>query len=213
MTNTTNHMATIDTALRDGGKLHAFRSGGGLRVLRIEREKSLIGYGEHPHTSDAFRILAEDILGGGRAYGDVYGPIETHYLTGSSEPGDPVDAWVLRGNTFDVHAEGGVLVASLAGYEERKTPKDIADRATAGETVRWKDSRGVTFESRPIQFPNGDPGCSTAAIDVPSTVSKADVWMWAATYRASGATVLEALAAALASVTSEDASSAFSEVK
>ena len=48
----------IEKALKDGARLHAFLSGGGLRVVRIEKKKdtetkdeddNLISYGEHSY--------------------------------------------------------------------------------------------------------------------------------------------------------------------
>ena len=38
----------INKALKEGGRLHAFLSGSGLRVVRIEKNGKLKGYGEHP---------------------------------------------------------------------------------------------------------------------------------------------------------------------
>ena len=50
----------LENALRGDGKMHAFLSGGGLRVVRIEVRGDLVAYGEHPVVSDALRICADD---------------------------------------------------------------------------------------------------------------------------------------------------------
>jgi hypothetical protein len=41
----------LEKALNDGAKIHIFRSGGGLRVIRVEKKGKLISYGEHPYLS------------------------------------------------------------------------------------------------------------------------------------------------------------------
>ena len=122
-------IAVIEKSLRNGGVLHAFLSGGGLRVLRVEegRHGALLGYGEHPHVADAFRILADDLATGGRPYEAVYGPVETPYLTGASEPQDALDAWIRGGRTFDALSSNGSFVVELHGYEHAKTPKDVME--------------------------------------------------------------------------------------
>lgn len=171
-----NEMKIIEEALRGGGRLHAFMSGGGLRVLRVERDGVLVGYGEHPTVNNALRILSEDIAAGSRPYADVYGKIEPHYLTGSSAPGGALDAWVRQGQTFDAFVDGDAFVVKLCGWENHKTPDDIMARVLSGETVQYLDARGVAFESRPSRFPNGEACVSTRCLD--ETKKGADPWMW-----------------------------------
>lgn len=61
-------MEQLEQALRAGGQLHAFRSGGGLRVVRVERDAGLVAYGEHPHMGDALRLAGEDYAAGQQCY-------------------------------------------------------------------------------------------------------------------------------------------------
>jgi len=184
----------IETVLRSGARLHGFRSGGGLRVLRIERNVRDLAYGEAPTFGEAMRHLADDLTTGGRRYEDVYGKIEPHYLTGTSTPDGDADRWLLRGCTIDVHAEDGAIVAVLSGWGEQKTPSDIVARTLAGETVEWASPRGLVYETSPYRFPNGDVGTSTRCL---STVKDgADPWMWRTTQTGRGTDVTEALAAA-----------------
>ena len=58
----------LQQALRNGAKLHAFLSGGGLRVVRLEKGGKLLGYGEHPYIEEALRHADEDTEAGGRPY-------------------------------------------------------------------------------------------------------------------------------------------------
>ena len=98
---------SIDEALKDGFTIHAFRSGGGLRVLSMKRpetvgEKFGISdekkfYAEGATLNDAMRILKDDVKAGGRKYKDVYGVLEEHYLTGSYSDKDELDNWVASG--------------------------------------------------------------------------------------------------------------------
>ena len=97
----------IDKALEGKGvRLRGFRSGGGLRVVRVEQaqgkgEAKLLGYGEHYDAERALKHCAEDLAAGGRPYEEVYGKKHTHYLTGSASASGPLDAWLLEGGTID----------------------------------------------------------------------------------------------------------------
>jgi len=102
-------LSGIDKALGEGFILRAFRSGGGLRVVRIEgesedRDGELKGYGEHPNLMPAIRRASQDFLAGGEPY-------DTVYLTGTTQADDSLDAWVLNGHKLLAEgAEGGVRV-------------------------------------------------------------------------------------------------------
>jgi len=110
----------ISAALKCGCRLHAFRSGGGLMVVRIsETGEKLKGYGEHPHIDEALDYADEDCLAGGRKYTDVYGKIHPHYLTGTNEATSPLDAWIKRGRTFDAYCKDDEFVVELHGYDGR----------------------------------------------------------------------------------------------
>jgi hypothetical protein len=192
---------TVESALRESkGTIHAFLSGGGLRVLRLEtpRRGKLLGYGEHPYVAEAFRILTEDFAAGGRPYGSVYGTVEEHYITGDSTPQDDLDAWVRRGNSFDVFCNpDGKFVFELRGFQDNVMPEDLKVRATAGETVRWTSDRGVTYEATPFVFPgNGERGCSISAVSRPEHMAHHRVWMWRTVRRGVGDTLTAALSAA-----------------
>lgn len=82
--------------------IHFFRSGGGLRVGRLERDNQLVGYGESYEFLSALILLEEDVKAGGRRYEDVYGKLAPQYLTGVSEPSSNIDHWLLMGRSFDI---------------------------------------------------------------------------------------------------------------
>ncbi len=194
----------ITEALCAGGKLHMFRSGGGLRVARIERVGALVGYGEHPHAGGALNHVAVDFRAGGRPYAKVYGKQKPNYWTGSSSANDPLDAEILKGNTLDAFATDGAIVVEVRGWGETRTPSDIVARATAGETVRWEE-RGYVLEAGPYTFPgNGEKGCSTRVVSGPEC-GGADPWLFRALRRGSAPTFDEALALALTATPTETA--------
>ncbi len=103
----------IEQALKDGCKICAFRSGGGLRVVSIKKDDESKGYGEHPQLEDALSHAQEDFLVGHKPYKEVYGVTKPHYITGSSTPTGPLDEWILRGHTFDVWQDGDEIIFQL----------------------------------------------------------------------------------------------------
>lgn len=191
------HLDRIEPALKEGGgRLHAFLSGGGLRVVRVDDGK-IDAYGEHPTLDEAFRILVDDYEAGGRPYGDVYGKVEDHYLTGQSQPVNELDAWVRRGSTFDATYADGRFQFEMRGFGEFHTPQDTVERCTAGETIEWTTGRGVTYRCSPSRFPNGEKCCSTQAVKIPPNMAHHRVWMWRSKRTGWGNTLQEAIACAL----------------
>lgn len=105
----------IQKAIDNGCIVRGFRSGGGLRVVRIEyvigEKSTLQGYGEHPNIEDALKHAVEDYCQGTRPYNEVYGKIYDKYLTGSSEVSSPLDRHLLKGGTFRVRSSDiGIFV-------------------------------------------------------------------------------------------------------
>ncbi len=210
-------LTIIETALREGGgKMHAFLSGGGLRVVSIDvpppaeshapastsnDDGEQLGYGEHPHVHEALRILADDLRAGGRPYSEVYGRTETHYLTGASTPQDDLDAWLRGGHTFDARfdAANQTFVFELVGLEMATTPPDIVERAaTKGETVRWTDNRGIRRVASPSRFPNGEPCCCVQVEARPEGMTHHRADMWYAKRTGAAPTLAAAIRAAFA---------------
>ena len=168
-----SYVETIEIVLYNGAKMHCFRSGGGLRVVRLERNGNLVAYGEHPNVEDALSHAAEDYLAGGRDYAAVYGSGKPHYLTGSSQPTGPLDAWLLQGRTIDAVVVENHVVVSMEGLGHQDTPEDVTKRVFAGEVVEW-EARGLKFKSSPSRFPNGERSCQSECL----TKSAKDPWMY-----------------------------------
>lgn len=80
----------ISEALKEGCRLHAFRSGDGLMV-RVGKENAMNGYVEHPHSDS---------------------------VIGSSELGGALDTWVKRGRACQAWSDNGEVVVELSGMSE-----------------------------------------------------------------------------------------------
>ena len=152
----------ISKTLKDfpDSSLHIFRSGGGLRVSSIEvpeKHKPYVSskiefYGEGPNLEESLRILNDDIEARGREYKDVYGPIETHYLTGSYAKDKNIpDALIVSGGTIDVcfvQEENSVYKVEMKTFVEHQTPPEILKWIFDGSNpILWEDYRGKRFLS------------------------------------------------------------------
>lgn len=206
-------LATLESGLRKGLRIHAFRSGGGLRVVRLEdkgdTEKSLKGYGEHYTAEMALTYTAEDYEAGQRDYHDVYGEdkLHPHYLTGSSAANSRLDLWLLRGCTFDAYEAAGEVVFELHGYEDTQHPEGVDERARAGEVVRWSN-RGYVYETQLSHFRGSAPGVSTSIVSSPEGKhSGADPWTYQIIKTGRAATLAQAIEAAFDAPSVEKAES------
>lgn len=118
-------LSGIRQALQDGYILNAFKSGGGLRVIRLGTkgnrenlgEGMSIAYGEHPHVEGALVLANEDFQAGGRPHHEVYGRTHDHYLTGSTTPSGSLDGWLLDGSLLIAWQEGEEIVVHLRVYD------------------------------------------------------------------------------------------------
>jgi len=196
--------AKLTAALRKGN-LHGFRSGGGLRVFRIDKGNKNIAYGEHPNAMEALALLAKDCSFAGRAYEKVYGKLHPHYLTGSSEAQGDLDKWILRGNTLDAFIAqkglpgGNDVRVTLGGYGEFHTPVDIENqiRNEPKGYVIHKD-RGFVYKSAAVRGSRyqDDGGITTECVSCPPGKPQHRAWMWQTTQTGYGNTFFEALAEA-----------------
>lgn len=168
----------IKKALSSGCKIHAFRSGGGLRVVRVEKNDKLLGYGEHPDILEAVKHADEDYLAGGRDYHKVYGKIYAHYMTGTTEASCDLDRIILKGSSFDCEQVGGKVFFTINGWVHLDFPKDVMEAAkkaaeaanqSPGPEVYYKTDRGyylaVTYQRQ--MFANGGEGWSSRCIHGP----------------------------------------------
>lgn len=190
----------IQTALKNGARMHAFSSGGGLRVVSLEKGRRTLGYGEAPHVEDALVYTDEDFIAGGLPYKEVYGSGKKHphYLTGSSLPSSNIDAWVRWGSTFDCWQEDDLIVFQLSGYANDEMP-DWVKKVTEnnpGEPHVW-ETRSITYEVvfHLDYFANGDPGWTTTIIANPESKRSA---YYSITKTGRGSTFWEAVITAFA---------------
>lgn len=197
---------SVHKALQEGYKLHAFRSGGGLRVVRLDRGSDACrGYGEHPNVEEALNFLEEDTLAGGRPYGTVYGKLHPHYLTGSNTASSNLDAWLLRGHTFDCWQEDEEVVFQLNGHVRTETPPDVEKRIAElefGEGALWKN-RGFTYFTEKTKGFRGGVAFTTRVVDSPD--EKRDAWMYRVTKTGCGKDIWEAMKNAFAADEKESA--------
>lgn len=142
----------LEAALRGKARLRCFRSGGGLRVIRVEKGAGLVGYGEAPTFAPALGLAEDDVAAGGRPYGDVYGKLVPHYMTGAyPDATDPLDEWVFAGNGLAVAFERGRFVARLKAMRFVEAPDAVAAEAWATQSpVSW-EARGMRYLATPYE--------------------------------------------------------------
>lgn len=188
----------IEKALQEGCNIHGFLSGGGLRVIRIEQEGNLRGYGEHPNVEGALRHANEDYLAGGKPYDSVYGASEPLYLTGSGRATSPLDRLLLRGQTIDAHMLGSDVVIELRGIAHINIPAEVTEQVKrTGQPVIWAN-RGYSYITSPSGLPNDPPyPPSTRVLTGPEGRDNADPWMYGVVKTGRGKGFLEALEHAL----------------
>lgn len=190
------------TLLQGKSSVHAFRSGGGLRVLRLEagpKRGPLLAYSEAPQFDEALVHLSEDIENDGLAaknYQAVYGinGKKQGYYTGTSSASSKADEMILCGGTLDLYGSDGVITAVFQTYERALKEEDWKP-VFHGETVRI-EKRGFTYILRPTRMPGGQGGGTCETIRGPGSEGKDD-HMYEVTYTGKGATVAEAIEAAL----------------
>lgn len=101
--------------IQDDCVARTFRSGGGLRVMRIEKkdqESTLVGYGEHITFIPMLDKASKDYNMGGSRY-------ESEYYTGSSNADSMLDVWTLQGGRVFVEKEQDGLKVSLRYFTGR----------------------------------------------------------------------------------------------
>lgn len=100
----------LEEALKNGARLHAILSGGGLRVVSVYKKSENEGeedvelsYGEHPYFPGALAHAEEDF---GLTYEQQYkgeNAKHRHYLTGAYPlPYDAFDVYLKAGRSLDV---------------------------------------------------------------------------------------------------------------
>lgn len=145
--NQSRKYAQLEEALCKGGTIHGFRSGGGLRVLRLENKGKLLAYGEHPLFGEALRILREDLAAGGREYYTVYGKKETHYLTGTYECPTAIDACLAKGHTIDISYKKNKFLFVAKIFKELRMPEWVMNEVKLNKKPVQYELYGILFEA------------------------------------------------------------------
>ncbi|MFB6209325.1 MAG: hypothetical protein ABEJ56_04290 [Candidatus Nanohaloarchaea archaeon] len=106
----TDRFPDVDEALQEGMDLRVFRSGGGLRVARLEDEEDeLRGYGEHFHVSPALNLAGNNYQGDQEITGNV--------LTGSQEAENTLDSFILGGGKIHAWLDGEGVNVEATDYD------------------------------------------------------------------------------------------------
>lgn len=127
----------LEKALNDGAKIHIFRSGGGLRVIRVEKKGKLISYGEHPYLSGALSHVDKDF---GLSYNDQYlgkNAKHDHYYTGAYPiPSDALDNYVFYTASLDIFysVKWGRVVCTTS------IPFELNREKNRENEIRWGSS-------------------------------------------------------------------------
>ncbi|MCB0347081.1 MAG: hypothetical protein KDD66_18315 [Bdellovibrionales bacterium] len=121
-------LVNLQSALKSGHVLHAFRAANGLRVVRLETSGTcqLLAYGEHPHIEHAFLHADEDFRLGRRRYDDVYGEGRPYhrYPSGSDEVSSALDRILVEGGRVSAEFSGGRFVLKVL----ERTAESSAER-------------------------------------------------------------------------------------
>ncbi len=165
----------LEQALVGGCRMHAFLSGGGLRVIAIrDSNGTLKGYGEAPHVEDALTHASLDYTLGHETYGAQYGGNAarySHYLTGSSEASSPLDMCLLAGKNIDAFSVpgGNEIVVTLSGLEHwPAAPRELLVQVTESLKPASYHERGVTYQIVPFKFPgDGSIGAMYEPVSAP----------------------------------------------
>lgn len=159
----------IQEQLRQGNHMHIFRSGGGLRVVRIEKEKyggKLLGYGEYCNVEEALDIADCKLAGEKSKY-------TIQYLTGSCTNSSKLDQWVRCGYDTNFRFENGKFVFMSHMNLDIRTPKKIVDRViNTGNSEEW-EFEGRKYLSYRSKYK--DYGCTTKCISHEQYV---DAWQY-----------------------------------
>lgn len=155
-------MKHIEKALKDGATMTCFRSGGGLRVVCIDKKgkngkDKLIAYGEHPHIENALLHAEEDLRDGFLEYKKKYdGKHHTHYLTGSMSQSSPLDGMILASTTAKItyNLDKKKFEAQFHNvYKRYEMPFEVRKQVEADHVVVcWSDNvRKISYRSSPSE--------------------------------------------------------------
>ncbi len=144
----------LEKALKDGAKIHIFQSGGGLRVVRVEKDGKLISYGEYPYLSGALSHAETDF---GLSYEEQYSGKKAkyrHYLTGArAKSFDLMDIYVST-NTLDLfYSKRWKCIICITPVDAHLNCKDEIHWGTSDNHLIWAISNcllSFNFENKEL---------------------------------------------------------------
>lgn len=122
----------LEEKIKQGDRLHAFRSGGGLRVVFLANKgrgpcsSNNNGYGEHPNIEMALKLAEHDCVNH-LPYNEVYGKLIPNFWTGTTVASSPLDRWILSGHAFDISYNDG-FVFEGDYYHQFSEPKEVLEK-------------------------------------------------------------------------------------
>lgn len=140
--------------------LHAFRSGSGLRVLRVDKpnSKKAIFYGEGPDLDYALNMLIDNV--NGKKQSEV-----RQYLTGSfADESDKLDFRLAQGESFDIKFIDGYFNMKIDFYVRRNTPKQIREKVLQTMQPVTFEMYNHEFQCSPYMFADNSYGTSTKCL-------------------------------------------------
>lgn len=113
----------LDKAVKERFIVRGFRSGGGLRVVRVEEKRGAFfvegvkAYGEHPEVLTALSYADESLKTEVMDYEKFYGKVVPNYLTGQSNAVSKLDKILLQGNSFKCYQRYSKTFFEIHGYD------------------------------------------------------------------------------------------------
>ena len=144
----------LENALKEGANIRIFRSGGGLRVVRVEKEGKLISYGEYPYLSGALSHAETDF---GLSYEDQYSGEKAkhlHYISGAyPEPSDLIDTYVYSSSLSLFYSKRWGRIICTTPTDRRLNRKDEIHWGTSNNNLIWAISEcllSFNFEDKKV---------------------------------------------------------------
>jgi hypothetical protein len=128
----------LEKALKEGAKISIFRSGAGLRVVKVEKEGDLLSYGEHPYLSGALSHAETDF---GLSHEEQYsGEKAKHrlYLSGAyPDPSDLMDTYVYNSSLELFYSKRWKRIICTTPTDARLNRKGEIHWGTSGNSLIW----------------------------------------------------------------------------
>lgn len=175
----------IEQALKEGCRVLAYMSNSKIRIVRIDLDGTLKGYGEALQVEDALSYANKDL-------------VECRHYRGSCSIGlktasSRLDQWLLDGNTFDIGRDGEGVVFRLIGRAEVKVPAAVCDQVMKeGGSMVWMH-RGYRYCSTRVHVAGRVYRLETSAISAPKGKRGSDAWSYPTAKTGRGADISQAM--------------------